>query len=72
MREAELLGTTPQPTCLGPVVLDAGLDSLDAFTRTIGCYADVGVDAVVVHWPRSTEPYRGDVDTFERVVSSTL
>lgn len=52
--------------------LDAGLDSLDAFTHTIGCYAEVGVDAVVVHWPRSTEPYRGDVDTFERVVSATL
>jgi alkanesulfonate monooxygenase SsuD/methylene tetrahydromethanopterin reductase-like flavin-dependent oxidoreductase (luciferase family) len=55
----------------GPV-LDAGLESTDAFRHALGCYAEVGVDDLVVHWPRPTEPYRGDVDVFERVVSSAV
>ncbi len=52
--------------------LDAGLDSEGAFGHALGCYAAVGVDDLVVHWPRPTDPYRGDVDTFERVVTSAL
>jgi hypothetical protein len=39
------------------------------FADTVGRYAEVGVTDLVVHWPRSTEPYAGDVATFERVVS---
>jgi len=52
--------------------LDAGLESEDAFADTIGRYEALGITDLVVHWPRSTEPYRGDVKTFERVVSSVL
>ena len=52
--------------------LDAGLESENAFADTIGRYEALGITDLVVHWPRSTEPYRGDVKTFERVVSSVL
>ena len=49
--------------------LDAGLTSLDAFDDTAGRYADAGVTDLVVHWPRSAEPYAGDRDVFERIFS---
>jgi alkanesulfonate monooxygenase SsuD/methylene tetrahydromethanopterin reductase-like flavin-dependent oxidoreductase (luciferase family) len=49
--------------------LDPGLESEEVFADTVGRYAEVGVTDLVVHWPRSTEPYAGDVATFERVVS---
>lgn len=52
--------------------LDPGLESEDAFADTIGRYEALGITDLVVHWPRSTEPYLGDVETFERVVSSVL
>jgi alkanesulfonate monooxygenase SsuD/methylene tetrahydromethanopterin reductase-like flavin-dependent oxidoreductase (luciferase family) len=50
--------------------LDAGLQSEDAFAETSGRYADAGVTDLVVHWPRPTDPYAGDVATFERVIFS--
>jgi alkanesulfonate monooxygenase SsuD/methylene tetrahydromethanopterin reductase-like flavin-dependent oxidoreductase (luciferase family) len=53
----------------GPV-LDAGLGSEDAFGDAVGRYAEVGVTDLVVHWPRPTEPYAGDVATFERIFTS--
>ena len=49
--------------------LDPGLASEEAFAETLGRFADVGITDVVVHWPRPSEPYAGDVATFERVVS---
>ncbi|MBV9411607.1 MAG: LLM class flavin-dependent oxidoreductase [Acidimicrobiia bacterium] len=52
--------------------LPSGLDSEDAFTETIGRYADAGFTDVVVHWPRPSEPYAGDVAAFERVVAAVL
>ena len=53
----------------GPV-LDAGLQSLEAFRDTVGRYEAVGVTDFVVHWPRPDEPYRGDIRTFERIFSA--
>lgn len=52
--------------------LQPGLDSAEAFRDTLGRYADAGATDLVVHWPRPTEPYRGDVATFERVMSEVL
>jgi alkanesulfonate monooxygenase SsuD/methylene tetrahydromethanopterin reductase-like flavin-dependent oxidoreductase (luciferase family) len=52
--------------------LRPGLESINAFTDAVGRYAEVGVTDFVVHWPRPSEPYAGDVATFERVVSAVL
>jgi len=63
------------PTSLRRLVLsgpclDGGLASVEAFRHTSGIYAAAGVTDLVVHWPRSAEPYAGDLRTFERVVTS--
>jgi alkanesulfonate monooxygenase SsuD/methylene tetrahydromethanopterin reductase-like flavin-dependent oxidoreductase (luciferase family) len=50
--------------------LDPGLESEDAFADTVGRYADLGITDLVVHWPRASEPYVGDVATFERVIAA--
>ena len=52
--------------------LDPGLGSVDQFEDTIGHYAAAGATDFVVHGPRATEPYRGDLATFEAVVSARL
>jgi alkanesulfonate monooxygenase SsuD/methylene tetrahydromethanopterin reductase-like flavin-dependent oxidoreductase (luciferase family) len=49
--------------------LDPGLDSPDAFAATKAAYAAVGITDLVVPWPRSSEPYAGDVATFEKIFS---
>jgi alkanesulfonate monooxygenase SsuD/methylene tetrahydromethanopterin reductase-like flavin-dependent oxidoreductase (luciferase family) len=53
----------------GPT-LDSGLRSVDSFAEVAGGYSAVGVTDLVVHWPRSTEPYRADLDTFEQIFAS--
>ena len=50
--------------------LDGGLASLEAFRDTTSRYAAAGVTDFVVHWPRHDEPYAGDLQTFERIVSA--
>ena len=55
---------------LGPS-LTQGLGSVAEFEETQGRYADAGATELVVHWPRSTEPYRGDRSTFERIVGNS-
>jgi alkanesulfonate monooxygenase SsuD/methylene tetrahydromethanopterin reductase-like flavin-dependent oxidoreductase (luciferase family) len=50
--------------------LAAGLDSVEAFRETLGRYAEVGVTDFVVHWPRASAPYAGDLAHFERVISA--
>jgi alkanesulfonate monooxygenase SsuD/methylene tetrahydromethanopterin reductase-like flavin-dependent oxidoreductase (luciferase family) len=52
------------------VELDDALVSVEAFRDAIGHYDAVGVTDLVVHWPRPTEPFAGDVATFEAIVSS--
>ena len=49
--------------------LDPGLSSLEAFTDTMGRYAEAGVTDLVVHWPRENEPYAADLTTFEHIFS---
>jgi alkanesulfonate monooxygenase SsuD/methylene tetrahydromethanopterin reductase-like flavin-dependent oxidoreductase (luciferase family) len=49
------------------VPLDSGLQSVEAFTDTAARYAEAGVTDLVVHWPRPTPPYEGDVEIFERI-----
>lgn len=51
----------------GPV-LDAGLSSVERFRDTAGRYAEVGVTDLVVHWPRSSEPYAADTEVFESIL----
>lgn len=53
----------------GPI-LDAGLESVEAFRDTAGRYAEVGVTDLVVHWPRASDPYAADLATFERIFSA--
>ena len=65
------------PSTIGRLLLTGpefppGVDSEESFADTIGRCAEAGVTDLVVHWPRQTEPYRGDVATFERVVSAVL
>lgn len=62
------------PTSLARLVLtgvslQSGLDSADAFEEVAARYADAGVTDLVVHMPRPTDPYRGDLAMFERIFS---
>ncbi len=50
--------------------LHAGLGSRQELDDTIGAYAAVGVTDLIVHWPRATGPYAGDLRTFERVIAA--
>ena len=54
---------------LSGTLLDAGLASSALFGETIARYAEAGVTDFVIHWPRTSEPYRGDVAAFERIVA---
>jgi alkanesulfonate monooxygenase SsuD/methylene tetrahydromethanopterin reductase-like flavin-dependent oxidoreductase (luciferase family) len=56
---------------LGPV-LRQGTTSADEFADTVGRYAAAGMTEVLVHWPRETDPYRGDRDRFESAVGAQL
>jgi len=63
------------PGSLGRLVLSglclaAGLDSAEAFRETLRRYEAVGVTDFVVHWPRASAPFAGDLARFERVVSA--
>jgi alkanesulfonate monooxygenase SsuD/methylene tetrahydromethanopterin reductase-like flavin-dependent oxidoreductase (luciferase family) len=48
--------------------LASGLPSAERFIDTLGQYDAIGVTDFVVHWPRSTGPFAGDVATFEQAV----
>jgi len=63
------------PATIGRLVLigpglEPGLASLDAFRRTRDRYEEIGVTDLVVHWPRSTEPYFGSVKVLEEIMST--
>lgn len=59
------------PSTLERLVLlgfrDRPLESIEACRDALGRYAELGFTDVVVHWPRDTEPFRG-----ERVVLDQL
>jgi alkanesulfonate monooxygenase SsuD/methylene tetrahydromethanopterin reductase-like flavin-dependent oxidoreductase (luciferase family) len=50
--------------------LDPGLSSGRAFHETVRRYEEVGVTDFVVHWPRSKEPFAGEMALFEEIFSS--
>ena len=62
-------GTIDRLVVAGPS-LDQGLGSSAQFEDTLGRYAEAGATDFVVHWPRATDPYRGDVSAFEAIVSA--
>jgi alkanesulfonate monooxygenase SsuD/methylene tetrahydromethanopterin reductase-like flavin-dependent oxidoreductase (luciferase family) len=55
----------------GPV-LDEGLGSAAELDETVARYGEVGVTDFVVHWPRDTDPYRGEIDTFEEAIAGAI
>jgi len=52
----------------GPL-LDPGLHSVAAFTEVTEAYAEAGATDLVVHWPRSTDPYAGDESILEDIIA---
>jgi alkanesulfonate monooxygenase SsuD/methylene tetrahydromethanopterin reductase-like flavin-dependent oxidoreductase (luciferase family) len=48
--------------------LDAGMQSPQAFDEVKEAYAAVGTTDLVVHWPRDTEPYAGDVSVLDHIL----
>jgi alkanesulfonate monooxygenase SsuD/methylene tetrahydromethanopterin reductase-like flavin-dependent oxidoreductase (luciferase family) len=50
----------------GPT-LDPGLSSAESFRDTVGRYEELGITDLVVHWPRPSPPYEGEVARFEAI-----
>lgn len=44
-------------------------DSPEALADLMGRYAEAGYTDLVLHWPRGTEPHRGDLTAFEAAVT---
>ena len=47
-----------------------GLSSPSEFADAIAEYEAMGMTDVVVHWPRSSDPFAGDLETFEACITS--
>ena len=61
--------STIRRVVLSGLRLDSGLSSVESFRETVGRYEDVGVTDFLVHWPRPSEPYKADLQVFERIFS---
>jgi alkanesulfonate monooxygenase SsuD/methylene tetrahydromethanopterin reductase-like flavin-dependent oxidoreductase (luciferase family) len=48
------------------------LASVDAFRDAAGRYAEAGFTDLVIHWPRSADPFAGDIGVLERIASEVL
>lgn len=48
------------------------LTSVDTFTDAVGRAGELGFTDIVVHWPRSSEPYQGRETVLEQVVADVL
>jgi alkanesulfonate monooxygenase SsuD/methylene tetrahydromethanopterin reductase-like flavin-dependent oxidoreductase (luciferase family) len=48
------------------------LSSVDAFEDAVGRAAELGFTDVITHWPRATEPYRGDRSVLDAVVADVI
>jgi alkanesulfonate monooxygenase SsuD/methylene tetrahydromethanopterin reductase-like flavin-dependent oxidoreductase (luciferase family) len=48
------------------------LASLEAFRDVAGRYAEAGFTDLVVHWPRSQEPFAADMAVLERIAGEVL
>jgi alkanesulfonate monooxygenase SsuD/methylene tetrahydromethanopterin reductase-like flavin-dependent oxidoreductase (luciferase family) len=62
--------STLRKLVLSGLALDPGLSSVAAFRETVMRYEDVGVTDFVVHWPRSSQPFAGDIARFEEIFSA--
>jgi alkanesulfonate monooxygenase SsuD/methylene tetrahydromethanopterin reductase-like flavin-dependent oxidoreductase (luciferase family) len=49
------------------LTLDSCLGSRAQFADAAALYASAGATDLIVHWPRPTDPYRGDQASFERL-----
>ena len=75
--EAACAAVGRDPSTIGRLVLAGpslaqGLGSPDELEETLGRYGDVGVTEFVVHWPRATDPYRGERAAFEAAISRVV
>lgn len=52
--------------------LDDGLGSIDELRHTLGCYGEASFTDLVVHRPRPSAPYAGDVERFEAICAEVL
>ncbi len=48
------------------------LASVEAFREVAGRYREMGFSDLVVHWPRASEPFAGDLSVLERVAQEEL
>jgi hypothetical protein len=46
--------------------------SIEAFRDVLGRHEEMGFTDLVVHWPRSDEPFRDDRAVLERVAAEVL
>lgn len=48
------------------------LASLDRFVDWAGCYQELGITELVVHWPEPDSLFESDVNVFERLATEGL
>jgi alkanesulfonate monooxygenase SsuD/methylene tetrahydromethanopterin reductase-like flavin-dependent oxidoreductase (luciferase family) len=48
------------------------LDSVEAFRDVAGRYQEAGFTDLVVHWPRTDEPFAADMEVLERIAAEVL
>ena len=48
------------------------LSSVDAWDEVAGRAADLGYTDVITHWPRATEPHKGDESVLETIAARGL
>jgi alkanesulfonate monooxygenase SsuD/methylene tetrahydromethanopterin reductase-like flavin-dependent oxidoreductase (luciferase family) len=48
------------------------LESVEAFRDVAGRYGDAGFSDLVVHWPRTHEPFAAEVTTLEQIASEVI
>ncbi len=69
--------TGRDPTTLNRLLLTGAsvggvLDSIEAFRDATESFAAIGVTDIVVHWPRESFPYKGNIEILERIADSVL
>lgn len=63
---------TIERLALSGLELTPALESADQFLEQLDAYAAVGITDVVVHWPRPSEPYRGDPAKVAALLSDVM
>jgi alkanesulfonate monooxygenase SsuD/methylene tetrahydromethanopterin reductase-like flavin-dependent oxidoreductase (luciferase family) len=71
--ECHQIGRSPpslRKLVLTGFALDPGLSSGRTFQETVKRYEEVGVTDFVVHWPRGSDPFAGEMALFEEIFSA--